>query len=174
VSLASCAMVTEEDKEDMRAPFVGNGRNHFGLLLLAVAAVGLCVGLPGSLVGNGNAVKSGPVAFRPVPDDYYGYGRRDYVAHLNQPIGSTTVTLVLVHAQASYNGGQSGVLWRKVMTVGNPHARVMRGHLSFSKVYFVSGPAGAPPFGAYRLTIYRGSSPYGVPLARGQFEVIED
>lgn len=114
------------------------------------------------------------IAFSSSAGDFYGNGQRDYSVYLSHTVGARTVTLVLIHTQQPNNGGQSGVLWRESRAVANAQARRLKGHISFSKVYFVSGAAGAPPFGTYTLTIYRGTSVRGVLLARGRFTVIED
>jgi hypothetical protein len=84
------------------------------------------------------------------------------------------VTLVLVHQQSSNNGEYGGVLLTKQVRVGDSGATTIRGRIEFSRVYTVSGPAGAPPFGTYSVSIYRGPDAHGPLLARGLFTVIED
>jgi hypothetical protein len=105
---------------------------------------------------------------------WYDAGYRVYAARLSQPVDSDQVTLVLAHRQTDYNGGASGVLLREEMHVLDAQAVTLKGRIDFSDVYSVSAPAGAPPFGVYTLSIYRGPSNRGWLLARGDFTVFED
>lgn len=105
---------------------------------------------------------------------WYDGGLREYIAHLFRPVSASRVTLVLVHRQTPYNGGASGVLHTIEVRVKDSRATTLRGTVDFSGVYFVSPPAGAPPFGTYTLSIYRGRGTNGPLLVRGQFTVIED
>lgn len=127
---------------------------------------------PGTIAFRASVV--GEKRFMCQEGSWYDGGSREYIAHLSQPVDATRVTLVLVHRQASYNAGAGGVLHTKEVRVTNTRATSLRGTIDFSGVYFVSGPAGAPPFGTYTLSIYRGPGAPARLLARGQFTVIED
>ncbi len=145
------------------------------LVALTVALLPSLLGFGRNTVFHGRvaAHHRGWIAFSRVQDGYYGAGKRTYVAHLSQPAGSHVLTLILVHTQARYNGGASGVLLHTVIRISNASARTLRGHLNFSSVYRRAAPAGAPPFGTYTARIYRGTA-RGQLLAQGSFVVIED
>lgn len=138
----------------------------------------------GQSVERSSACGPGTIAFRaPSAQErhfacgegsWYDGGYRLYLARLRAPVGALRVTLVLVHTQAENNGGRGGELLRKAVSVHDPKARTFTGKLDFSVVYATSGPDGAPPFGTYTLTIYRGVTERGQVLARGTFTVIED
>lgn len=131
-----------------------------------------------------SACGPGTISFRAPPakerhftcaeGSWYDGGYRLYRARLRAPVGSARVTLVLVHSQTAYNGGGSGELLTKVVRVRAPKARALAGRIDFSIVYATPAPAGAPPYGTYTLTIYRGATERGQVLARGTFIVIED
>lgn len=153
------------------------------LVLLGFAAIMAATAWITHATAN-TACGPGTIAFRAPPahekratcgeGSWYDGGYRDYVAQPSEPVRSTYVTLVLLHRQAAANGGQGGVLLRKVIRVSRSERTVLRGRIDFSVVYAVNSPAGAPPFGTYILTIRRGTSSQGTLLARGTFDVIED
>jgi hypothetical protein len=102
---------------------------------------------------------------------WYDAGQRQYEAHLQAPLKSHRITLLVVHVQPN---GERGELFRRVVNIRDSASRTIMGTLDFSVVYGRSPPAGAPPFGKYLVSIYRGTSVHGQPLAKGQFVVIED
>ena len=163
-----------------------------GLRLSIGALVTGFIGIAGTVAYTGHdrgqpllaACGPGAIAFRAPPahekgfsceeGSWYDGGYRDYIAHLSEPLDAHRATVVLVHQQAGNNGARSGVLLTQSMRIRSPRSLTLKGRIDFSSVYSVSPPAGAPPFGIYTLTIYRGRPGNGRPLARGTFRVIED
>jgi hypothetical protein len=153
-------------------------------LAVAVLVAGCGTDAQGQGAKHSSACGPSTIAFRAPPaherrftcgeGSWYDGGYRLYLARLRAPVGALPVTLTLIHMQAGYNDERGGKLLTEVVPVRNPKAWILTGKLDFSSVYGTSGPAGAPPFGRYTLTIHRGVTERGQVLARGTFTVIED